>query len=173
MMDLKFTDLFGTWHHLGVPVTNLTPSMFQNGLGFDGSSIRCWEGIENSDMVMVPDPTTAVVDPFYKHKTVSFVCDIQTPDGKGYDRDPRNIVFKAHKYLQSTGIASYYNVGPEAEFFIFDSLVCCLPGSLSVRLTVSFPTYTDMTFKVSPNESSYRLDSMFCHLLSLPHKHTC
>jgi len=123
MVDLKFTDLLGTWQHLTVPMHQMTEDIFEEGLGFDGSSIRGWRSINNSDMVIKPDPTTARMDPFTQVPTVSLICDVILPDtGAPYDRDPRQIAKKALAYLKSTGIADTAYLGPEAEFFIFDDV---------------------------------------------------
>ena len=123
MVDFKFTDLLGTWQHLTVPVSQLKAPVFEEGLGFDGSSIRGWRSINESDMVIMPDSTTAKMDPFTEVPTVSFVCDIVMPGtNTPYDRDPRQIAKKALAYLASTGIADQAFFGPEAEFFIFDDV---------------------------------------------------
>ena len=123
MVNLKFTDLLGTWQHLTIPVSQLKAGVFEEGLGFDGSSIRGWRNINESDMVILPDSTTAKMDPFSEIPTVSFVCDIVMPETNiPYDRDPRQIAKKALNYLASTGIADQAFFGPEAEFFIFDDI---------------------------------------------------
>lgn len=123
MVDLKFTDLLGTWQHLTIPVSQLKNGVFEEGLGFDGSSIRGWREINESDMVIMPDPSTAKMDPFTEIPTVSFICDVVMPDTSApYDRDPRQIAKKALSYLASTGIADQAFFGPEAEFFIFDDI---------------------------------------------------
>jgi glutamine synthetase len=123
MVDLKFVDLPGTWQHFTIPIYELSEETFENGLGFDGSSIRGWKSIEDSDMNVVPDPKTAKIDPFMDVPTLSLICDVTNPDtGEPYNRDPRNIVKKAVAYLKSTGIADIANFGPEAEFFIFDNI---------------------------------------------------
>lgn len=123
MVDLKFCDMIGTWQHLTVPLHQLTEETFENGFGFDGSSIRGWRGIEESDMVILPDPATAKIDPFIRVKTLSLICDVCLPETlQAYDRDPRQIVKKAIAYMQSTGLADTAYFGPEAEFFIFDDV---------------------------------------------------
>ena len=123
MVDLKFTDLLGAWQHLTIPTSQLNDSVFSEGLGFDGSSIRGWRTINDSDMVLVPDPMSAKMDPFTEVPTVSFICDIVMPEtGAPYDRDPRQIAKKALAYLSTTGIADTAYFGPEAEFFIFDDI---------------------------------------------------
>ncbi len=123
MVDVKFCDLLGTWQHFTVPVSELDEGVFKEGFGFDGSSIRGWQSIESSDMLIIPDPKTAVIDNFIEAKTISLICNIKDPiTGNFYDRDPRYIAHKAEKYLQSTGIADTAYFGPEAEFFIFDDI---------------------------------------------------
>ena len=122
MVDLKFVDLPGTWQHFHVPIDELTERSFVDGFGFDGSSIRGFQAIHESDMLLVPDPTTAFVDPFYQHPTLSLICDVRDPGtGKPYERDPRYIARKAEQYLLATGLADVSYWGPEAEFFILDS----------------------------------------------------
>ncbi len=123
MVDLKFCDMIGTWQHLTVPLHQLTEEAFEDGFGFDGSSIRGWRGIEESDMIIMPDPTTAMMDPFMQVPTLSLICDVCLPETlQPYNRDPRQIVKKAIAYMQSTGIADTAYFGPEAEFFIFDDV---------------------------------------------------
>ena len=122
MIDLKFTDLPGTLQHVGVPPNEVTESLFANGTGFDGSSIRGFQTIDESDMLLVPDPNTAVIDPVYNIKTLSLICDIRDPlAGTDYSRDPRYVARKAEAYLASSGIGDTSYWGPEAEFFIFDT----------------------------------------------------
>lgn len=123
MVDLKFCDMIGTWQHLTVPLHQLNEDTFENGFGFDGSSIRGWRGIEESDMVIMPDPSTAMMDPFMQVPTLSIICDVCLPETlQPYNRDPRQVVKKAIAYMQSTGIADTAYFGPEAEFFIFDDV---------------------------------------------------
>ncbi|MHB1545391.1 MAG: type I glutamate--ammonia ligase [bacterium] len=122
-IDVKFCDLLGTWQHFTVPVSEISKDTFKEGFGFDGSSIRGWQAIDASDMLIIPDASTAVVDNFIEAKTLSLICNIKDPiTGKFYDRDPRYIAQKAEKYLKSTGIADTAYFGPEAEFFIFDDI---------------------------------------------------
>ncbi len=139
MVDMKFMDFVGQWQHFGIPIRELTEASFEDGLGFDGSSIRGWQPIHASDMLVVPDPTTAVIDPFYANaKTLSLLCDIADPiTRQGYSRDPRFIAKKAEAYLRQTGIADTAYFGPEAEFFIFD----------------------DVRFDQTPNAAFYAVDS--------------
>ncbi len=123
MVDLKFTDLFGTWQHLTIPISQLKASVFEEGFGFDGSSMRGWRNINESDMVILPDPKSAKMDPFTEVPTLSLICDVVMPETNvPYDRDPRQIAKKALAYLASTGIADQAFFGPEAEFFIFDDI---------------------------------------------------
>jgi len=122
-VDLKFMDFPGLWQHFSVPISELDESIFEDGLGFDGSSIRGWKSIENSDMLVVPDPTTAMIDPFCDIPTLSLICDIEDPiTRERYNRDPRNIAKNVTEYLKSTGIGDTCFMGPEAEFFIFDNV---------------------------------------------------
>ncbi len=124
MVDIKFMDLLGQWQHFTVPISEFKDEgPFEEGLGIDGSSIRGWQSIESSDMLVVPDPDTAVMDPFTKDPTLSLICDISDPITRAdYTRDPRNIARKAEQYLKSTGIADTAYFGPEPEFFIFDGI---------------------------------------------------
>ena len=123
MVDLKFMDFIGTWQHFSVPVSELSEDMFEDGFGFDGSSIRGWQPIHASDMLVLPDPSTALMDPFIKEPTLSFICNIYDPITKEpYSRDPRNIAKKAEAYLKSSGIGDTAYFGPEPEFFIFDGI---------------------------------------------------
>ncbi len=122
-IDLKFLDLPGTWQHLSIPAHRLDADLFDEGLGFDGSSIRGWQAINESDMSLIPDPTTMRMDPFSSVPTVSFVCNIFDPITKQpYTRDPRYIAQKADAYLKASGIADTAYFGPEAEFFVFDDI---------------------------------------------------
>ncbi len=138
-VDLRFMDFPGLWQHFTIPVGKLDEDVFEDGLGFDGSSIRGWQRINESDMLVVPQPETAVIDPFAAIKTLSMICNIQDPiTREDYSRDPRNVARKAVNYLKSTGIADTCFVGPEAEFFIFD----------------------DIRFDHAPNASFYYIDSI-------------
>jgi len=123
MLDLKFMDFPGMWQHFSVPIHQLSEDSFEEGFGFDGSSIRGWQAIHTSDMLVIPDPNTAVIDPIMEAPTLSLICNIVDPITKErYTRDPRNIAQKAEAYLKSTGIADQAFIGPEAEFFIFDDI---------------------------------------------------
>ncbi len=122
MVDLKFVDFPGIWQHFSIPIEELSEAVFKEGLGFDGSSIRGWQAINNSDMLVFPDPATAVMDPFMKQPTLSLICNVVDPiTHEPYDRDPRYIAQKAEKYLKSTKLGDTAYFGPEAEFFIFDT----------------------------------------------------
>jgi len=122
-VDLRFTDFLGAWQHFTIPVQKLEEDTFEDGLGFDGSSIRGWQAINESDMLLVPVPDTAVVDPFATIPTLSIICNIQDPITRAdYSRDPRNVARKAVNYLKGTGIADTCFIGPEAEFFVFDDV---------------------------------------------------
>lgn len=139
MMDLKFVDLLGTWQHCSFPIDVLDEDTFRNGLGFDGSSIRGWQGIHMSDMLAVPDPDTACMDPFFSRPTASVIANIVDPiSRKNYTRDPRYVARKAEAFLRSTGIADTAYFGPEPEFFIFD----------------------EVRYEQSQNKGSYQIDSI-------------
>jgi glutamine synthetase len=138
IIDLKFIDLPGLWQHFSVPVSELTEDVYVNGLGFDGSSIRGFQKIQESDMLLVPDPTTAVLDPATQVPTLSIICNVVDPlSRQRYSRDPRHVANKAEDYLRSTGIGDTVYFGPEAEFFIFD----------------------DVRFDQTMNSAFYRVDS--------------
>ena len=123
ILDLKFQDFPGTWQHFSIPASQAVPEIFDEGLGFDGSSIRGWQAIHASDMMVVPDPVTAVIDPFTECPTLSLICNIVDPvTREQYSRDPRYVAVKAENYLKSSGIGDVAYFGPEAEFFIFDGI---------------------------------------------------
>src|SRR3989440_4274319 len=123
MVDLKFMDFLGLWQHFTIPLAELTEAVFEEGLGFDGSSIRGWMPIHASDMLVMPDPDTAQIDPFMKDTTLSLICNIIDPITKEpYARDPRFIAQKAERYLKQSGIGDVAYFGPEIEFFIFDGV---------------------------------------------------
>jgi glutamine synthetase len=122
-VDLKFMDFVGIWQHFSIPIYELSEDVFEAGLGFDGSSIRGWQAIHASDMLVMPDANTARIDPFMAEPTLSLICNVVEPITKEpYSRDPRNIAIKAEKYLKSTGIGDTAFFGPEPEFFIFDEV---------------------------------------------------
>jgi glutamine synthetase len=138
-VDLRFMDFPGLWQHTTIPARALTEDSFEEGLGFDGSSIRGWQRINESDMLIVPQPDTAFLDPFTDLPTLVMICNIQDPiTREDYTRDPRNVARKAVNYLKSTGVADTAYFGPEAEFFIFD----------------------DARFDQRANEGYYHLDSV-------------
>jgi glutamine synthetase len=123
VVDVKFCDLPGTWQHFSIPAATLDEAMVREGLGFDGSSIRGFQAINESDMLLIPDVSTAFVDPVLSVPTLSLICDVYDPVTlEPYSRDPRFIAFKAEEYLKTTGIATTSFWGPEAEFFIFNSV---------------------------------------------------
>ena len=122
-VDFRFTDTRGKEQHVSVPSKAFNEEKFTEGHAFDGSSIAGWKGIQASDMLLMPDPDTAVMDPFRDEPTLNITCDVVEPsDGKGYDRDPRSIAKRAEAYLKSSGIGDVAYFGPEPEFFIFDSV---------------------------------------------------
>ncbi len=138
MVDLRFTDLPGVWQHFTIPAHNLNEETFENGVPFDGSSIRGFKEIHESDMILVLDPTTAFVDPIYQVPTLAIIGDVYDPiTREPYSRDPRFIAHRAETYLQQTGIGDKVFFGPEAEFFIFG----------------------DVRYGSSTNEAFYHLDS--------------
>src|SRR5205807_2158204 len=139
MVDVRFIDLPGVWQHFTLPAQELEESAFEEGLGFDGSSIRGFQQIQESDMLLMPDPTSAFVDPFTAAPTLNLICDVADPlTRESYSRDPRFVAKKAENYLKSTGIADTAYFGPEAEFYILD----------------------DIRFDQTPNSGYYFLDSV-------------
>jgi len=123
IVDFRFTDLPGTWQHFSVPLSELTEDLFAEGIGFDGSSIRGFQKIHESDMLLFPDPDTALVDPCLEVPTLSIVCDIKDPINRApYSRDPRYVARKAEAFLRESGVADTSYWGPEAEFYIFNSV---------------------------------------------------
>jgi glutamine synthetase len=142
MVDLKFCDLLGTWQHVSLPTAAFDEEAFDEGLGFDGSSIRGWQGISESDMLLMPDPSTAILDPFTEVPTLSLVCEIADPiTREPYAKDPRRVAKRAEDYLRSTGIADTCFMGPECEFFVFD----------------------EVSYALGPNEARYLVDSAEGH----------
>ncbi|MDY0167583.1 MAG: type I glutamate--ammonia ligase [Thermoguttaceae bacterium] len=138
-VDMRFMDFPGLWQHFTIPVGKLDEDVFEDGLGFDGSSIRGWQAINESDMLVVPQPETAMIDPFTELTTLSMICNIQDPiTREDYSRDPRNVARKAVNYMKSTGVGDTCFIGPEAEFFIFD----------------------DIRFEQTPNAGFYYIDSI-------------
>ncbi len=138
-VDLRFTDPRGKWQHVTFDLSLVDEDFFANGMMFDGSSIAGWKAINESDMCLMPDPDTAVIDPFFAQTTLTLVCDVLEPiSGQPYNRDPRSIARLADKYLNSTGIGDTASFGPEPEFFIFD----------------------DVRFDATSNRAFYQVDSM-------------
>lgn len=121
-VDFRFIGLNGMVHHITLPVSEVSEETFEAGVAFDGSSIPGFRGIEESDMVMMPDPASAFVDPFTMHPTINVMCDIFTPNGERYDRDPRGIAHKAEEYLKKAGVGTAAYFAPESEFFVFDDV---------------------------------------------------
>src|SRR6267154_2395534 len=123
IVDVRFCDLPGLMQHFSIPAHELSEDVFEEGLGFDGSSIRGFQEIQESDMLLMPDPTTAFLDPFTAATTLVLICNVKDPvTGEMYTRDPRHIAMKAESYLKSSGIATTAYFGPEAEFYIFDDV---------------------------------------------------
>jgi glutamine synthetase len=121
MVDFKFTDVPGTWQHMALSIRCLDEDAFSDGLGFDGSSIRGFQQISESDMLLMPDASTAMMDPFYEERTLSLICNVIDPiTRQAYSRDPRYVAQKAERHLSQTAIADTAYFGPEAEFYIFD-----------------------------------------------------
>ena len=123
IVDFRFIDLPGTWQHFSMPVTEFDESVFTDGLGFDGSSIRGFQTIDESDMLLMPDPATAQLDPFTEVPTLVLICDVRDPvTGQAYSRDPRYVAKKVEAYVKKLGIADTIFIGPELEFFVFDDV---------------------------------------------------
>jgi glutamine synthetase len=123
IVDVRFVDLPGIWQHFSMPADEFDEGSFEDGLGFDGSSIRGFQAIQESDMLLFPDPSSAFLDPFTRHKTLNIICDVKDPlTHENYSRDPRHVAKKSVDYLKSTGIADQVFIGPEAEFYIFDDV---------------------------------------------------
>ena len=121
-VDLRFTDTKGKEQHVSIPTHQVDEDFFEEGKMFDGSSIAGWKGINESDMILMPDPETAVLDPFAEETQINIRCDILEPTtNEGYDRDPRSVANRAEEYLKSTGIGDTAFFGPEPEFFLFDN----------------------------------------------------
>jgi len=137
-VDLRFTDSRGKWHHVAQEIGTMDEAAFADGIMFDGSSIAGWKGINESDMILMPDTASAVMDPFSAQPSLIIVCDVIEPStGQGYSRDPRSVAKRAEAYLKSSGIGDTAYIGPEAEFFVFD----------------------DVRYEVSMNTGFYKLDS--------------
>ena len=122
-VDIRFADLSGRWQHFTMPIDGFEEDAFESGLGFDGSSIQGFQSIQASDLLLLPDATSAFVDPFAADKTLVLIADVKSPQtGDSYSKDPRRVAKQAELYLRESGIADTINMGPEAEFFIFDSV---------------------------------------------------
>src|SRR5918912_3613930 len=120
-VDLRFMDFPGLWQHTTCPISELSLDSFDHGFGFDGSSIRGWQAINESDMLLIPVADTAKIDPFLQHTTLSIICDVRDPiTKKEYSRDPRSIARKTVEYLRKTRVADTANSGPELELCMFD-----------------------------------------------------
>jgi 3-(hydroxyamino)phenol mutase len=148
-VDLRFTDTKGKEQHVTVPAKQFDDSKFKDGHAFDGSSIAGWKGIEASDMLLMPDPDSARMDPFYDEPTLAISCDVLEPStGKGYERDPRTIAKKAEAYLKSSGIGDVAYFGPEPEFFVFDAVEwkVDMSGSFVKVYSEEAPWSTDQKF---------------------------
>jgi glutamine synthetase len=138
LVDLKFCDLLGSWQHMTLPIGSFDESHFEEGLGFDGSSLRGWQDVANSDMLLIPQADTVTLDPFTADSTRSLICEILDPTTREpYAKDPRRLARRAEEYLVSTGIADTAFFGPECEFFVFD----------------------EVSYELGPNQAGYRVDS--------------
>lgn len=141
-VDIRFTDPFGMWHHFTFPIHNFSEDSFEDGLAFDGSSIRAFQSINESDMLLSPDPSSIFLDPFFEHTTAVLIADIEDPiTRERYAKDPRYVAKKAEAYLKSTGLGDTAYFGPEAEFFVFDRL----------------------SYKNDPHHSFFQIDSEEAH----------
>lgn len=183
MVDLKFLDFIGIWQHFTIPVSELKEEIFEEGLGFDGSSIRGWQPIHASDMLVIPDASTTVMDPFMEEATLSLICDIIDPiTRETYSRDPRSIAKKAEAYLKSTGLADTAYFGPEPEFFIFDDIRFDQHGNHGYYYIDSIegrwnsgreegpnlgykPRYKEGYFPVSPTDSQQDIRTEMCMIM--------
>ena len=122
-VDLRFMDFPGVWQHFSIPADSLTEETFEEGIGFDGSSVVGWRAINESDLLVVPQPETALIDPFPAQPTLTMICNIHDPiTHQDYTRDPRNIARKAMSYMRNTGVADQCLLAPELEFFVFDNV---------------------------------------------------
>ncbi len=148
-VDLRFTDTLGKEQHVSIPAREIDDDFFEDGKMFDGSSIAGWKGINESDMILMPDPSTAVMDPFFQDSTMILRCDIVEPSNmQGYERDPRSVAKRAEEYLKSTGIGDTAYFGPEPEFFVFDDV------RWGEQMGSSF-------YKVDSDEASWNTEKVF------------
>ena len=183
-IDLRFTDTRGKEQHMTIPAKSADSTFFKQGKMFDGSSIAGWKGIQESDMILMPDVSTSFLDPFYDVNTIAIRCDIHEPQtGKGYHRDPRTIARRAEDYLKSTKIGDEFLVGPEPEFFIFDDVrwsnemngvffkVDSIEGAWNTKTKYSDgnkgyrPTVKGGYFPVPPTDSSQNIRTAICDIL--------
>lgn len=183
-VDLRFTDTRGKEQHITIPSSSADNAFFEQGKMFDGSSIAGWKGIQESDMILMPDDSTPFLDPFYDVGTIALRCDVIEPkSGKGYGRDPRTIARRAEEYLKSTNIGDEFLVGPEPEFFIFDDVrwnmdmngvffsVDSIEGAWNTKTTYSDgnkghrPTVKGGYFPTPPTDSSQNIRSAICDIL--------
>jgi glutamine synthetase len=149
-VDFRFTDPRGKWQHVTFDIGMIDEEIFAEGTMFDGSSIAGWKAINESDMLLMPDPSTAAIDPFFAQSTLSIVCDVLEPStGEAYDRDPRGIAKKAEAYLKQTKIGDTVYVGPEAEFFVFDDVkFSATPYNTGFKLDdIELPTNSDTDYE--------------------------
>ena len=153
IVDFRFTDLLGTWQHTSKSIADVDEDVFEDGVGFDGSSIRGFQAINESDMLMMPDPETAQIDPYTQIPTMYVLCDIYDPrNGSRYSRDPRGVAQRAEAYLKSTGLGDTAYFGPEPEFFVFDNVHT--PPPTSRRFTPSIPSKASGTPAVTRGRTS-------------------
>src|SRR6185295_7895516 len=150
-VDLRFTDPRGKWQHVTMDISQIEEDTFTEGVMFDGSSIAGWKVINESDMKLMLDPATAVVDPFFAQTTISVVCDVVEPlTDQPYDRDPRSIAKKADAYLKQTRIGDTVYFGPEAEFFVFDDVrYAARPYNTGFKIDdIELPTNSDTEYEM-------------------------
>jgi glutamine synthetase len=183
-IDLKFTDIPGMWQHITIPIQDLAEDLFISGLGFDGSSIRGFQPINESDMLLRPDSATAFVDPFMADPTLSMICNVKDPITQiPYSRDPRNVAQKAERYLSACGIADTVWFGPEPEFYIFDDIrydqnqhsgfyrIDSVEGSWNTGREEGpnlgyKPRYKEGYFPVPPTDSLQNLRAKMCKVMT-------
>lgn len=183
-VDLRFTDTHGKEQHMSLPASAIDEAFFNEGKLFDGSSMAGWKGINESDMIIMPDTQTPVIDPFYKDVTINLRCDVIEPNTmRGYDRDPRSVAKRAEAYLKETGIADEVLFGPEPEFFLFDDVrwsVDMQGGFYQIDSSEAVwnsgryfemgnmghrPDVKGGYFPVPPIDSSQEIRSAMCHIL--------
>ena len=172
-VDLRFTDTKGKWQHTAQTSTTIDEKTFKDGIMFDGSSIAGWKNINESDMILMPDPSTAVLDPFTAQPSLILFCDVIEPaDGKPYELDPRSTGKKAEAYLKSSGIGEKCFFGPEAEFFIFDDVKWATDQEYTFFSIDSeegaYNTGTEMEGGNMGHRPKIKADIFLSHLLILP-----